>query len=98
MPFASRTVIPMIVIVAVAAIGQVPSAHADALQAAACSRGLSPEAMIIYQATAPKVSPGTSLYSVLKPTVMSLVRGHQVQKGSAHASAVAAGACLKQLE
>ena len=34
------------------------AARADTLQASSCSKGLAPEAMIIYQATAPKVSPG----------------------------------------
>lgn len=73
-------------------------AHADQASAQACAQQLPPEAMTIYQATAPKITPTTDIIGVLKPTVRSLVMDGKVVQSTARASAKLAYPCLKDLK
>jgi hypothetical protein len=92
---ASRSIF---IVVALAGLGLAAPAEADQAAALACSRGLPPEASRIYQDAAPYVSPDTDMRSLLKTRVKALVMAGSVQRATAHASAVAAYGCLKDLK
>jgi membrane fusion protein, multidrug efflux system len=63
----------------------------------ACVAGLSPEAKAIYVAAAPEFAASSDPRAMVRAKVVDLVKAGTVQRDSAHESAVAAGACLKQL-
>lgn len=70
-------------------------ALADRAAADACAAGLNAEAKAIYDASIGAVGSG-SLKSVVTNSTKSLVAAGTVSKGTARASATAAGACLQQ--
>jgi hypothetical protein len=75
-----------------------PAEAADQAASLACARGLPPEAMTIYQDSAPYVSSGTDMRSLLKTRVKALIMAGSVQRATARGSAVAAYGCLKHLK
>jgi hypothetical protein len=94
---ASRSIFIVVVLAGLSLALSAP-AEADQAAALACSRGLPPEASRIYQDAAPYVSPDTDMRSLLKTRVKALVMAGSVQRATAHASAVAAYGCLKDLK
>jgi hypothetical protein len=70
------------------------AAQADARKAAACAGGLPPEARAIYDATAAEAAKGGDLRALLSAKVRPMVMAGQVSRGTARASAEAAGQCL----
>jgi hypothetical protein len=94
---ASRTFWPAIALGALAC-GLAAPAKADQASAQACAQKLPPEAMTIYQATAPQVTPSTDLINLLKPTVRSLVMDGTVNQSTSRTSAKLAYPCLKDLK
>ena len=82
-------------ILAAAAIS-VP-AFADAKSAATCAAGLNKDAQLIYNTTAPKVTPTTDLQDTVKSTTRGLVMGGQIDRANAKPAAEAAGQCLAPL-
>ena len=73
-------------------------AFADAKSAATCAAGLNKDAQLIYNATAPKVTPSTDLQDEVKSTTVGLVMGGQIDRANAKPAAQAAGQCLAQLK
>jgi hypothetical protein len=73
-------------------------AHADTKSAATCAASLNKDAQLIYQATAPKVTPATNLQDEVRSTTMGLVMGGQIDRANAKPAAQAAGQCLAQLK
>jgi membrane fusion protein, multidrug efflux system len=65
--------------------------------AEACVAALAPEAKAIYVAAAPEFAASADPRAMVRAKVVDLVKAGTVQRDSAHESAVAAGACLKQL-
>jgi hypothetical protein len=63
----------------------------------ACVAGLAPEAKAIYAAAAPEFVASTDPRALVRAKVVDLVKAGTVQRDSAHESALAAGACLKQI-
>jgi membrane fusion protein, multidrug efflux system len=63
----------------------------------ACVAGLAPEAKAIYAAAAPEFAASADPRSFVRAKVADMVKAGTVQRDSAHESAVAAGACLRQL-
>jgi hypothetical protein len=86
------------IVIGCAALGLAAPAKADQAAAQACAKGLPPEAMTIYQDSAPYVSAGTDMRSLLKTRVKALILAGSVQRATAHGSAVAAYGCLKDLK
>jgi predicted nicotinamide N-methyase len=86
------------IVIACAGLGLAAPAEADQAAAQACAKGLPPEAMTIYQDSAPYVSAGTDMRSLLKTRVKALILAGSVQRAMAHGSAVAACGCLKDLK
>lgn len=78
--------------------GPAGSAHADAAGAASCAAGLSADAKAIYDATAPSVTAGVDLRSLVTSETRSLVMGGTIGRDGAKAAAEAAGACLVMLQ
>ena len=72
-------------------------AFADAKSAATCAASLNKDAQMIYQATAPKVTPATDLQDEVRSTTVGLVMGGQIDRENAKPAAQAAGQCLAQL-
>jgi hypothetical protein len=95
MSYASRG---LWIVIACAGLGLAAPAEADQAAAQACAKGLPPEAMTIYQDSAPYVSAGTDMRSLLKTRVKGLVMAGSVQPATARRSAVAAYGCLKDLK
>ena len=73
-------------------------ARANQATAQACAKGLPPEAMTIYQDSAPYVAADTDLRTLLKARVKTLVMAGSVQRATARSSARAAYGCLKDLK
>ncbi len=85
-------------LVAIAGMGLATHARADQASSQACAKGLPPEAMTIYQAVAPQVTPSTDLLALMKSQVKTLVINGQVERASARGSAKLAYPCLKDLK
>jgi hypothetical protein len=81
-------------------LGLMPLAPAEASQtaAAACAAKLAPEALTIYQATAPHVTPAADLRALVTSTTRSLATSGRIARAQARPSAIAAYRCLKQLQ
>jgi len=73
-------------------------ALADAKSAAACASQLDKDAQLIYQATAPKVTPTSDLQDEVRSATVGLVMGGQIEREAAKPAAQAAGQCLAQLK
>lgn len=74
------------------------SAWADVKQAQSCAGNLTPESKMIYDASAPDVSAGGEIKSIVESKTRSLVMGGKIARANARPSAEAAGACLKMLK
>jgi hypothetical protein len=98
MPYALRGLCIAVAALGLAAPAQTGRAWADQASAQACAKTLQPEAVTIYRDSAPEVTPGTDLRSLLKIRVKALVMAGRVQRATAHASAVSAYGCLKRLK
>ncbi|WP_419758455.1 hypothetical protein [Acidisoma sp.] len=88
-------------VVAAVSLGSVLAAPAqaeDQAAALACSKSLPPEAMTIYQDSAPYVSPDTDMRSLLRTRVKALIMAGSVQRATARGSAIAAYGCLRHLK
>jgi hypothetical protein len=86
------------IVAALAGLSLAAPAQADQASAQACAKGLPPEAMTIFQDSAPYVTAGTDLRSLLQTRVKALVLDGSVQQDTARHSAVAAYGCLKDLK
>ena len=75
----------------------VTAAHADSAAASACAARLPPDARVIYNATLPKVTPGTNLRDLLTTNARSLALSGTIDRGNARQSATAAGECLQRI-
>jgi hypothetical protein len=95
MPQASRG---LCTFVALGSLALAAPAMADQASSQACAKSLPPEAMTIYRALAPQVTPGTDIVSLMRSQVKMLVMDGKVQRASARASAKAAYPCLKALK
>ncbi|SHO63362.1 hypothetical protein SAMN02745172_01357 [Pseudoxanthobacter soli DSM 19599] len=83
---------------AVAAIIAPGAAFADAASAGACAQKLAPDARQIYDATAPQVTPGVDLKSVVTTATKKLAMAGTISRGDARSSAMSAVQCLQQLQ
>ena len=72
-------------------------AIASQQSANACAGKLSPDAKAIYDAAAPGFAAAADPKAEVKAKVMDLVSAGKISRGSARASASAAGDCLKAL-
>ena len=71
---------------------------ADQASAAACSAGLSSDAKLIYDKTAPTVNPATVIKDALTAVVRPMVMNGSMTQAVARPAAEAAGECLKLLK
>lgn len=91
------------VVIALAALGSVGGAlratPALADQAAGdhCASTLTPQAAMIYRATAPNIHKDTVIADALKASVRPMVMNGQIDRAAAQSAAQAAGQCLKLL-
>lgn len=69
-------------------------ALADQSAADKCAAGLDADGKAIYAASAPQVTPGVDLRSVVKTNTEALVKSGAVGMGGARPAAEAAGKCL----
>jgi len=75
------------------------AAHAaNPAAAQACAAKLPPEAKVIYDAAAPKVTPTTDMRDLLKSTTFGLIMQGEVKQADARPSAMAAAQCLRNLK
>lgn len=86
----------LIIAAAVCAFPMTSSANRAATDA--CAASLAPEARLIFDATAPSITPTTEIRPVLEEKTRSLISSGRVSRSSARGSATAAGNCLKQLQ
>ena len=77
-------------------LGAVP-ALADHATADRCAVSLSPQAAMIYRATAPDIHTDTLIADALKTRVRPMVMNGQMSRSDAQTAAPLAGACLKLL-
>ena len=70
------------------------SAWADKAAADACANGLNAEGKAIYAASFAAIAGGGDLTGVITANTKSLVQAGTVARGTARASAMAAGQCL----
>jgi len=73
-------------------------ALADPLAAESCAKTLSPAALSIYRAAAPKMTPGSDMASVLRSTVIPMVMSGDMTRKTARPAATAASFCLRSLQ
>lgn len=71
---------------------------ADQASAAACSAGLSSDAKLIYDKTAPTVKPATVIKDALSAVVRPMVMNGSMTRAVARPAAEAASECLKLLK
>jgi type II secretory pathway component PulL len=71
------------------------SAHADQVAAQNCAARLSRDSRTIYEATLPELRPGADLRALVTARTRSLAMSGKIARGSARASATAAGQCLQ---
>ena len=71
---------------------------ADQASAAVCSAGLSSDAKLIYDQTAPTVKPATTIKDALSAVVRPMVMNGSMTQAVARPAAEAAGECLKLLK
>lgn len=71
---------------------------ADQASAAACSAGLSSDAKLIYDKTAPTVKPATVIKDALSAVVRPMVTNGSMTQAVARPAAEAASECLKLLK
>ncbi len=82
-----------------AAICALPmTASANRAAADACAASLAPEARLIFDATAPSITPTAEIRAALEEKTRDLVMNGRVSRSSARGSATAAGNCLKNLQ
>jgi DNA-binding transcriptional regulator YdaS (Cro superfamily) len=77
-------------------LGAVP-AWADQAAADRCAVSLSPQATMIYRATAPDIHPDTVIADAIKTRVRPMAMNGQISRSDAQTAAPSAGACLKLL-
>ncbi|OYX15134.1 MAG: hypothetical protein B7Z15_01585 [Rhizobiales bacterium 32-66-8] len=70
------------------------SAFADRPAGDKCAAGLSADAQAVYSATAPQVTPGADLRSLITAQARALVGSGTLTASSARPAAEAAGKCL----
>lgn len=84
-------------IIAAVICGLPMTASANRAAADACAASLAPEARLIFDATAPSITPTTEIRPVLEEKTRALVSSGRVSRSSARGSATAAGNCLQQI-
>lgn len=72
-------------------------AFADTKAADACATGLSPDAKLIYDASAPGFAAAPDPKAEVKSQVQQLVLQGKIDRGAARSNAFSAGNCLRKL-
>jgi len=72
-------------------------AFADPADGEACSKTLSPPALLIYHAAAPDMRPDTDMRRLLHSKVMPMVIMGDMNQSTARPAAMAASTCLREL-
>lgn len=80
-----------------AGFGGVGVAMADMAAGKACAESLDPKAKMVFEETAPKVTPGVDIKDVLRSAVRPMVMGGKLSRDDARAAAEAAGPCLQKI-
>jgi hypothetical protein len=82
---------------ALASLTVAAPAFADPASGEACSKTLSPEALMIYRAASPEMHPDTNMETLLRRKTIPLVISGDMNMRAARPAATAASICLRTL-
>ena len=82
---------------ALASLAVAAPALADPASGEACSKTLTPPALMIYRAASPDMRPNTNMESLLRRKTMPLVISGDMNQRTARPAAIAASTCLHEL-
>lgn len=74
------------------------AAHADQAAGSACAANLSPTGQMLYNKTAPTITPKSDIKDALTAQARPLVMNGTLSRDAARTAAEAAGECLKLLK